>query len=473
MLDAGAQMDYLSATVNSYAYDQNETLAQARFANLGDGRNAVLAALYAAEPERAAEIENFAAAMGASDALTAPAATESLEPTEESAAGQTTEAAGGITPLIGQLTSQPFLTLGAICLGLVFIVALILLIIVSRRRRQKRGAEAIQTEQPRNRPPAETFQGFESLATTPETEPDETKSVDQSLPDWLEVSETAEAYQTVPLGESDLAGSGSVQETAQAPTIEESFEELPVSIDEELTDDDIAAITSQDFSSSGSTITGAAVFGETVAREGIHFPGSTGEPDFEEFETDAGRWLETPQEKVETEAGETFGWFESAEIDEPLEILPATPLVADETPQQTEDKFSQDIETISEITPDEAAQLRSVGVNIPLLLLRRGATLDSRHKLAQESGVNEDRLLHWVKFVDLYRIKGVDQINAELLNAAGIEGVSALASSNPTMLYQKVHDAIGEKQSNRRIASLEVIEAWIEQAKKLPHAVIE
>jgi len=462
MLDPGSQMDYLSAAVSSYAYDQDEAVAQSRFANLGDERNAVLTALYTAEPARSANIEAFAAAVGASSALTTPSETQAVE---------TAAAEGGSMGILESLLAQPVLTIGAVCLGLVLLVALLLILALSRRRRQKTGAEpgAAETAQPEFSPPSPPYSVYESPATQAEAQPSAETTPgagEDILPDWLNIPETqTDPYQTVQLGDTDRTGVTTTPQTGQAAVMEESIEELPVSTDEELTDDDIAAITSEKFPPTV-TLGGAAIFGDAVPSEGIHFPGSTGQTDVDETQIATDFWLESNAE--EPSVTPPTDWFETVEPQAAGEIISLPPFKADETQLETEAKFSHDIEAIPGITPEEGLKLRNTGVNVPLLLLHRGATAQGRQALAQESGLDEHQLYKWVTFLDLYRIKGVDQNSAELLNAAGVEGVSGLAGSDPASLYQQIRDIMQTYQIDPSALSLDVIAAWIDQAKKLP-----
>jgi hypothetical protein len=44
-------------------------------------------------------------------------------------------------------------------------------------------------------------------------------------------------------------------------------------------------------------------------------------------------------------------------------------------------------------------------------------------KLAEESGIDEKRILTWVNLADLMRLNGVGKQFAELLEAAGVDSV--------------------------------------------------
>lgn len=467
-LGAGAQLDYLNAAVSSYAYDQDTALAQSRFASLGEKRNAVLAALYAAEPDRSGEIERFAEIVGAGEALTAPEATpaegSAAPPTEETAVEPAEEAAEQATPLFG-LGGPSLRLIGVACLGLLFLVVLILLLMLSRRRR-KGGSEPSPVVASEEETSVESITEFELPSAHPavETKP-ETR--DETLPDWLNLSETTDAYQTVRLNESEVAEPLVDTETVVA----EAFDELPVSTDEELTDEDIAAITAQDFSASGPSLAGAAIFSDT--QEAIHFPGSSEPVETEEVDAGVDFWTEIPQEQASGIGTDMApDWLQTGKPMEAFEEQSAMLSRADETQDEIEAKFSDDVGSVYGIEPGDAEKLRTAGIGVPLLLLHHGATAEGRRQIAQEADVDEDKLLEWVKFVDLYRIKGVDRINAELLYKAGAEDVPTLAHSDPSQLYESILNYVEEDAILPADASLEIIKAWIEQAKKLQPVVL-
>ena len=72
---------------------------------------------------------------------------------------------------------------------------------------------------------------------------------------------------------------------------------------------------------------------------------------------------------------------------------------------------------------------------------------------------------------DLYRIKGIGQEYAELLEAAGVDTVPELAQRNPANLLEKMAAANEQKKMVRRLPTLSQVEGWVEQAKSLPRVV--
>ena len=60
---------------------------------------------------------------------------------------------------------------------------------------------------------------------------------------------------------------------------------------------------------------------------------------------------------------------------------------------------------------------------------------------------------------------------AELLEAAGVDTVVELAGRKAENLATKVVEVNAEKKLVRKVPTLDQIEDWIDQAKKLPRAV--
>lgn len=69
---------------------------------------------------------------------------------------------------------------------------------------------------------------------------------------------------------------------------------------------------------------------------------------------------------------------------------------------------------------------------------------------------------------DLFRISGVGQEFAELLEAAGVDTVPELAQRNAENLTAKMEEVNEAKKLTRRTPSLKEVEKWIAEAKSLP-----
>lgn len=128
-----------------------------------------------------------------------------------------------------------------------------------------------------------------------------------------------------------------------------------------------------------------------------------------------------------------------------------------------------DVEGIGETY---ANKLKEVGIASTEALLKKGATPQGRQEIAEATGIGGKLILRWVNHVDLFRIKGVGEEYADLLEAAGVDTVPELAQRNPENLYQKLVEVNEEKELVRRPPAQDQVEAWIEQAKQLPRVIV-
>ena len=74
-----------------------------------------------------------------------------------------------------------------------------------------------------------------------------------------------------------------------------------------------------------------------------------------------------------------------------------------------------------------ARKLNAVGIATTDAFLTRASTREGRSRLADETGISEALILRWANHVDLFRIKGIREQYAELLEAAGVDSVVELA----------------------------------------------
>lgn len=118
-----------------------------------------------------------------------------------------------------------------------------------------------------------------------------------------------------------------------------------------------------------------------------------------------------------------------------------------------------------------AQKLQDAGVATTDSLLEMGATPQGRKSIAERSGIPIALILRWVNHVDLYRINGVGEEFADLLEAAGVDTVPELAQRIPENLYQKMMTVTEEENRVRQLPSETQISSWVEQAKKLPRVI--
>lgn len=118
-----------------------------------------------------------------------------------------------------------------------------------------------------------------------------------------------------------------------------------------------------------------------------------------------------------------------------------------------------------------AAKLRAVGVGSTDSLLRVGSMPKGRKELAEAAGVSDKLILEWVNHIDLFRIKGVGQEYADLLEEAGVDTVPELAQRKPENLYAKLVEINQQKKLVRVLPSTVKVRSWVMQAKGLPRVI--
>jgi predicted flap endonuclease-1-like 5' DNA nuclease len=127
--------------------------------------------------------------------------------------------------------------------------------------------------------------------------------------------------------------------------------------------------------------------------------------------------------------------------------------------------------TIEGVGEAYAAKLREAGIGSTEMLLEKGATPKGREEIAAQSGISGKLILEWVNHVDLFRIRGVGEEYADLLEEAGVDTIPELAQRRADNLYQKLVAVNGEKNLVRRLPTQDQVAAWIEQAKQLPRVI--
>ncbi len=129
------------------------------------------------------------------------------------------------------------------------------------------------------------------------------------------------------------------------------------------------------------------------------------------------------------------------------------------------------IEEIEGIGPVMGEKLREAGVNSTDKLLENTLSPKQRNDLAEATGISPKLILRFANMADLFRISGVGQEYAELLEAAGVDTVPELAQRNAANLTAKMEEVNEEKSLVRRTPSLAVVEKWVEEAKALPRSL--
>lgn len=129
------------------------------------------------------------------------------------------------------------------------------------------------------------------------------------------------------------------------------------------------------------------------------------------------------------------------------------------------------VEEIEGIGPALGEKLRAAGINTVDKLLEKAATKKQRQSLAQETGISEKQILKFTNMADLFRLNGVGQEYAELLEVAGVDTVPELAQRNAANLTAKMEEVNEAKNLTRKTPSAAEVEKWIAQAKELPRVI--
>lgn len=128
----------------------------------------------------------------------------------------------------------------------------------------------------------------------------------------------------------------------------------------------------------------------------------------------------------------------------------------------------EDIEGIGEVT---GKKFRDAGVKDTDALLAASTTPSARARLAEATGLSAAQVLKFANMADLYRIHGVGSDYAQLLEAAGVDTVPALARRAPANLAATLAQVNAEKKLTRRVPPEADVAKWIEQAKELPRVL--
>ncbi len=129
------------------------------------------------------------------------------------------------------------------------------------------------------------------------------------------------------------------------------------------------------------------------------------------------------------------------------------------------------IDTIEGIGQRNATKLRKHGIRTTEALLKRAATRADRRRLADETGLDQKRILEWVNRADLMRVKGVGEEYSDLLEAAGVDTVKELRKRNAENLIHRMVEVNQAKRLVRRLPTESMVERWVSHAAELEPVV--
>lgn len=129
------------------------------------------------------------------------------------------------------------------------------------------------------------------------------------------------------------------------------------------------------------------------------------------------------------------------------------------------------LEKIEGVGATSAKRLQRAGIRTTQGLLKACSTPAGRKEVAQKSGLSEKNILRCANMADLFRIKGVGEEYADLLEASGVDTVPELAQRNAANLREKMGQVNSKKKLVRQLPSAKQVANWVRQAKSLPRAI--
>jgi len=126
------------------------------------------------------------------------------------------------------------------------------------------------------------------------------------------------------------------------------------------------------------------------------------------------------------------------------------------------------IEGIGEVY---AQNLKDAGIATVEALLVAGASPKGRQEIEEKTGIGHAYILKWINRADLFRVKGISEEYADLLEAAGVDTVPELAQRKGENLYAKLGEINAAKKLVRKLPAQSQVSDWIKQAGDLPRVV--
>lgn len=124
---------------------------------------------------------------------------------------------------------------------------------------------------------------------------------------------------------------------------------------------------------------------------------------------------------------------------------------------------------IEGIGPSFKKKLKAIGINRTDQLLECTAKPKGRRTLAEESGIDESKILKWSSMADPMRVRGVGEEYSELLEAAGVDTVRELRKRKPENLAAAMAEANARKKKKlvRMVPGERSVAKWVAHAREL------
>jgi Domain of unknown function (DUF4332) len=117
---------------------------------------------------------------------------------------------------------------------------------------------------------------------------------------------------------------------------------------------------------------------------------------------------------------------------------------------------------------EEAKKLKALKIRTAERLLEAAKSPKGRRQLAEETGINEKRLLSLANCADRMRIKGLGKEYAAILPAVGVDTVKELKYRNPEKLAKSIAELNKKRKLVAFLPTVNLVTRWIEHAKRLP-----
>jgi|GEM_PF-1448522 len=130
-----------------------------------------------------------------------------------------------------------------------------------------------------------------------------------------------------------------------------------------------------------------------------------------------------------------------------------------------------DLVRLMSIGTVNAAKLADVDITTPDELIIRTATHPQRRTLASQVDATPELLLQWGQLADLLRIVGIDEPEANLLDAAHVHSLVGLSVADAGELTIRLARVNAARSILPEVPSTAVVQGWIDEAKTLPPRV--
>lgn len=124
--------------------------------------------------------------------------------------------------------------------------------------------------------------------------------------------------------------------------------------------------------------------------------------------------------------------------------------------------------SIRGVSKSSATKLTALGFNTSLDLLKNANTPQKLKKIAEETGLSEEKLLSWVRQADLLRVPGVSVDDAEVLEKVGIANTQMLGEADPASLKDFITEYRKKNpKPSYELPTLAELISWTETARTI------